>query len=90
MTGIYNRSSEAISRSYKVLPKPTITEAKTPKAKIARSDFSRERPEQVSFERLIYYHDRTPQIKVGVAAYSELITGTEMMVSTCHASLMQL
>jgi hypothetical protein len=61
---------------------PKIVEAKVPLAKIVRSDFSREQPVQVTFERLLKYHDRTPQIQIAVSSYSELITGTEMTVNT--------
>jgi len=61
-----------------------IKEAKTPLAKIVRSDYSREQPYQVTFEQLIKYHDRTPQLQIAVSSYSELITGTEMNV-TCKS-----
>ena len=61
-----------------------IEEAKAPLAKIVRSDFSREQPVQVTFEQLIKYHDRTPQLQIAVSSYSELITGTEMNV-TCES-----
>ena len=62
---------------------PILTEAnKVPLAKIVRSDFSREQPSQVTFERLLKYHDRTPQIQIAVSSYSELITGTEMTVNS--------
>ena len=60
---------------------PTLTEAKVPLAKIVRSDF-REQPSQVTFERLLKYHDRTPQLQIAVSSYSELITGTEMTVNS--------
>jgi len=62
---------------------PILSEAnKVPLAKIVRSDFSREQPVQVTFERLLKYHDRTPQIQIAVSSYSELITGTEMTVNS--------
>ena len=61
-----------------------IEEAKAPLAKIVRSDFSREQPVQVTFEQLIKYHDRTPQLQIAVSSYSELITGTEMNI-TCKS-----
>jgi len=57
--------------------------SKQPEAKIAKSAFLfREQPKDVTFERLIDYHDRTPQIRLPVSAYRELITGTEMVFST--------
>src|SRR3990172_1900558 len=37
---------------------------------------------EVTFAKLIEYHDCTPQIQIGVTAYSELITGTEMQINT--------
>ena len=61
-----------------------IKEAKTPLAKIVRSDYTREMPYQVTFEQLIKYHDRTPQLQIAVSSYSELITGTEMNI-TCKS-----
>ena len=61
-----------------------IEEAKAPLAKIVRSDYQREQPIQVTFEQLIKYHDRTPQLQIAVSSYSELITGTEMNI-TCKS-----
>ena len=61
-----------------------IEEAKAPLAKIVRSDYQREQPIQVTFEQLIKYHDRTPQLQIAVSSYSELITGTEMTI-TCKS-----
>lgn len=58
-----------------------ITEQKTPEAKIVKNQFSRERPEKVTFEQLIHYHDLTPQIQIAISSYAELITGTELVVS---------
>jgi len=58
-----------------------IQEAKTPLAKIVKTEFGRERPAQVTFERLVLYHDQTPQVRVAVSSYAELITGTELIVS---------
>ena len=55
---------------------------KTPEAKVIKRDWVRERPEHTTFERLIDYHDRTPQIRIAVASYSEMITGTDMNL-TC-------
>ena len=62
----------------------TIEEAKTPTARIVRKEWDRERPLQVTFERLISYHDRTPQIQMPVSMYSEMISGTDMEV-TCQS-----
>jgi hypothetical protein len=59
-----------------------VKEVKQPTAKIIKSDFSKERPEHVTFERLIRYHDMTPQIQVAVGSYSELITGTDLIVQS--------
>jgi len=58
--------------------------SKTPSAKIVRKEWDRERPLQVTFERLIHYHDRTPQIQMPVSMYSEMISGTDMEV-TCKS-----
>ena len=55
---------------------------KTPEAKIIKRDWVRERPHHVTFDRLIDYHDKTPQIRIAVASYSEMITGTDMTI-TC-------
>jgi len=57
---------------------------KTPVAKILKRDWTRERPENITFDRLIDYHDRTPQIRIAVASYSEMITGTDMNI-TCNS-----
>ena len=57
---------------------------KTPSAKIVKREWDRERPQQVTFEKLIFYHDRTPQIQMPVAMYSEMISGTDMEV-TCNS-----
>lgn len=57
---------------------------KTPVAKILKRDWTRERPENITFDRLIDYHDRTPQIRIAVASYSEMITGTDMNI-TCKS-----
>ena len=59
-----------------------LEEKKTPTAKIVKTDFTRERPEQVTFEKLIRYHDMTPQIQVAVSSYAELITGTDIVFNT--------
>ena len=57
---------------------------KHPEARIIKRDWVRERPEHTTFERLLDYHDRTPQIRIAVASYSEMITGTDMNV-TCKS-----
>lgn len=51
---------------------------KEPEAKVLKSQFFREQPLKVTFQRLIDYHDSTPQIRLPVSAYRELITGTDM------------
>lgn len=61
---------------------PMIHEAKAPLAKIVHSSYAREQPTYVSFEQLIKYHDRTPQIGIAVSSFSEMITGTEMTIKT--------
>ena len=60
------------------------TSNKTPSAKIIKRDWLRERPNNVTLQRLIAYHDRTPQIRMSIASYSEMITGTDMTV-TCKS-----
>ena len=58
-----------------------IEEAKAPLAKIVTASYSHgEAPIDVTFQHLITYHDRTPQIQIAVASYSELITGTDMTI----------
>jgi len=59
-----------------------IEEKKIPLAKIIRSDFTREMPLMVTFDHLLKFHDRTPQIKIAVSSYSELITGTQMVFNS--------
>jgi len=60
-----------------------IFEGKKPLAKVITSTYSHsEGPVDVTFKKLINYHDRTPQIQVAVSSYSELITGTEMTIKT--------
>jgi len=60
-----------------------LTEANLkPLAEIWRSDYQREQPVQVTFQQLLNYYDRTPQIQVAVSSYAELITGTEMVMNT--------
>lgn len=71
-----------------VLPKTSVIDEKynnsnkTPSAKIVRREWDKERPEKVTFERLIQYYDRTPQIQMPVGMYSEMISGTDMEI-TC-------
>jgi len=57
----------------------TIEEAQL--SKIVRSEFIKERPERVNFERLMRYFELTPQINLAVHSYSELITGTDMIIT---------
>lgn len=61
-----------------------IEEGKQPTAKIVKREWDRERPEQITFERLIMYHDKTPQIQMPVSMYSEMISGTDLEV-TCES-----
>ena len=63
------------------VPKIEEKTTKQPIARIIKRDFVRERPVHVTFERLIQFHDRTPQLTVAVASYSEMITGTDMNIS---------
>lgn len=82
----------AIMREYSHFPttKETLSPVKAalyegkkqPEAKIVKSQFFREQPLKVTFERLIEYHDATPQIRIAVSSYSELITGTEMVLNS--------
>ena len=51
-------------------------------SKIVRSEFIKERPRRVNFERLLRYAELTPQISTAVYGYSELITGTDMTISS--------
>lgn len=60
----------------------TIEEVKKPSAKIVRNQFTKERPDKVTFERLMQMHDLTPQVQIAVSSYGELITGTEMQIAT--------
>ena len=62
---------------------PQVQE-KVPLAKIVSSNYTREQPLGVTFQQLIRYHDRTPQLQIAVSSYSELITGTEMNI-TCKS-----
>jgi DNA-binding transcriptional MerR regulator len=59
-----------------------IVESKKPEAKIVSSHFLRETPIQVTFQQLINYHDKTPQLQIAVSSYKELVTGTELVVSS--------
>ena len=72
-----------IRESLKHLFFPETIEEKQPIARIVTSNFQREHPIGTTFEKLIFYHDRTPQLQVAVGSYSELITGTEMNI-TCE------
>jgi len=55
---------------------------KQPEAKIVKAQFIREMPIKVTFAQLIEYHDATPQIRLPVSGYRELITGTDMTFSS--------
>ena len=72
--------SSPIGTPSHISEKFVIEEAKAPTAKIVRKEWDRERPLQVTFERLIHYHDRTPQIQMPVSMYSEMISGTDMEI----------
>jgi hypothetical protein len=60
-----------------------FVEAKTPLAKtrIVSTPYIEEKPD-VEFSKLMYYHDRTPQLQIAVSSYSELITGTELQINS--------
>lgn len=68
--------------NYDIEEKYSIEEKKAPLAKIVHSQYSREQPIMVTFDQLLKYHDRTPQLMVAVSNYAELITGTEMQITT--------
>ena len=55
------------------IPKPT--------SKLVHQYSSYQDRPEVSFENLIEYHEKTPQIQVGVTGYSKLICGTELQVN---------
>jgi len=59
-----------------------MEKGKIPDAKIVKSQFIREQVENTTFEKLQRYHDLTPQIQIAVSSYTELITGTEMLISS--------
>lgn len=50
-------------------------------SKIISPSYVADQPE-VMFKKLIEYHDCTPQIQIGVTAYGELITGTELQINS--------
>ncbi len=60
----------------------TVEEVKKPTAKIVKTEYLKERPGKVTFQRLMNYHDFTPQIQIAVSSYAELITGTDLVVNT--------
>ena len=62
-------------------PKIEEKTTKQPIARIIKRDFTRERPAFVTFERLIQYNDRTPQINLPIGMYSEMISGTELTIN---------
>lgn len=61
-------------------PIDRVMEKKDPVATIVRSEYTIERPRDVTFKKLIEYHDATPQVQIAVSSYAELITGTEMNI----------
>lgn len=75
MVGILNRIAE-------VMYSPRLLESKQPTAKVVTSNYFRETPKAVTFAQLVDYHDRTPQLAMSVSSYKELITGTEMVVTS--------
>jgi hypothetical protein len=75
MAGILNKAWEA-------LYSPKVQESKEPTAKVINSQMFREEPKNVTFAQLLNYHDRTPQIAMAVSSYKELITGTEMTITS--------
>ena len=74
--GLFNKLAEAL------YTKPTLYEGKQPTAKVVSSQYFREDPKDVTFAELIDMHDRTPQLAMAVSSYKELITGTEMVVTS--------
>lgn len=60
----------------------TILEIKNPEARIVANNYTKEQPQSVTFEKLIKYHDYTPQIQIAVSSYSELISGTDIVINT--------
>jgi len=77
----YKDKSLVLGTTKETLTGPLYEGVKQPLAKIVKSEFTKERP-KVTFERFIKYHDLTPQIQIAVSSYSELITGTEMVLKT--------
>ena len=84
-----SRNLDSIGNPINYVEESEIQEAKTPLAKIVTSNFTREQPVQVTFEQLIRYHDRTPQLQIAVSSYAELITGTEMNITAKSESAQQ-
>jgi hypothetical protein len=70
------------TESLNITPQPLYEGTKQPEAKIVKSQFIREMPKDVTFLQLINYHDRTPQVRIAVSSYAELITGTEMVITS--------
>ncbi|MGI0021810.1 MAG: hypothetical protein ACRD9Q_03015, partial [Nitrososphaeraceae archaeon] len=54
---------------------------KNAEAKVISGQYGLGDNPEVTFAKLIEYHDCTPQIQIGVTSYAELITGTEMQVN---------
>lgn len=68
---------------------PTLREAfngsksPNPSSKLLKNGYGdNEEKTVIPFSDLINYHDKTPQIQLGVLAYSELITGTEIQINS--------
>lgn len=55
--------------------------APNPTSKIVKSYGNYQDHPDVAFSKLIEYHDKTPQIQIGVTGYAELVTGTELQIN---------
>jgi len=55
--------------------------APQPASKILKPHGDHQDHPEVSFKQLIEYHDKTPQIQIGVTGYAELVTGTELQIN---------
>lgn len=58
-----------------------IRQVKGSHSRLVSPKFGLSEGPEVPFAKLIEYHDCTPQIQIGVTAYAELITGTEMQIN---------
>lgn len=74
--------TKALNENLSPIKSPLYEGKKEPEAKILKAQYFREMPLEVTFERLIQYHDKTPQIRLPVSAYRELITGTDMIFNS--------